>query len=366
MKITEIKVYFLKKSLSSTMRISRGGFGVRTHTLVEVITDEGVTGLGEGVGNAKVIHAILDGPMKDLAIGLDPFQIEKVRRQLLDSHVYYERMGSVICAASAIEMACWDIKGKALGVPVYEILGGLAQEQLKAYVSDIYWEESPKSMAENARRILDLGFRSIKAHLGHGNVRSETERIQALREEIGPEIELMIDLNCGYTYSEALRALQKWDRFELKWLEEPLDAHHFERQAELKEKSLIPIAGGENEFKIHGFKQLLDRKSVDIAMPDIGRAGGIQECKNICSLAEAFGIEVSPHNFSSGVLMAATIQLMASTPNCTMLEYDSSENAILNELLIDPLQVKDGFVTVPRHPGLGVVLSEKVLQKYRP
>ena len=138
MKISSIRVFLLQKKLSSTMRISRGGFDVRNHTIVEVHTDEGITGLGEGVGNAHLVKAILEGQMGKLALGLDPFNIEKVRNTLIDSQVYFERMGSAICAASAIEMACWDIKGKALNVPVYQLLGGLYQEQLETYASDVY------------------------------------------------------------------------------------------------------------------------------------------------------------------------------------------------------------------------------------
>ena len=121
MKITEIRVFLLQKKLSSPMRISRGGFTIRTHAIVELHTDEGITGLGEGIGSARLVKAILEGQMADLAIGLDPFNIERVRQQLMDSQVYFERKGSGICAASAIEMACWDIKGKALNVPVYQL-----------------------------------------------------------------------------------------------------------------------------------------------------------------------------------------------------------------------------------------------------
>ena len=126
----------------------------------------------------------------------------------------------------------------------------------------------------------------------------------------------------------------------------------------------MPIAAGENEFRVHGFKQLFDKNAVDVAMPDIGRVGGIQEARNICALAEAYGILVSPHNYSSGVLLGATIQLMASIPNAHLLEIDTSDNAVYQELLVEPLQIKDGIVRVPEFPGLGVELNEDVLKKY--
>jgi len=364
MKITSIKVFLLQKKLSSTMRISRGGFDVRNHTIVEVHTDEGITGLGEGVGNAHLVKAILEGQMGNLALGLDPFNIEKVRNTLIDSQVYFERMGSAICAASAIEMACWDIKGKALNVPVYQLLGGLYQEQLEAYASDVYWEENTDDMVRNAIRIKELGFKTIKAHIGYKPPSEDIEKVQALRSALGNDTNVMIDLNAGYNSFDAYQASRLWEQFNLTWLEEPLNPNHIGALGDLKAKSNIPIASGENEFRLYGFKELFDKKAVNVAMPDIARVGGIQEAKNISILAESFGIPVSPHNFSSGILLAATIHLMASTPNAILLEMDTSNNAIYEELLIEPLEFRNGYVNVSQLPGLGVVLRKETIEQY--
>ena len=346
------------------MYISRGGFNVRNHTLVEVRTDEGITGLGEGIGNAHLVKAILEGQICDLAIGLDPFNIEMVRKTLIDSQVYFERKGSAICAASAIEMACWDIKGKALNVPTYQLLGGLCQEMLETYASDIYWECDIKSMTTSAERIVDQGFKTIKAHIGRKSPKVDLERVRLLREAIGDRTNLMIDLNAGYNSFEAYKAAKLWGEYDLTWLEEPLSPNQTEALADLRNRIEIPIAVGENEFQLHGFKELFDHRAVDIAMPDIGRVGGLQETKNICTLADAYGIPVSPHNFSSGILLAATIHLMASTPNTMLLEYDSSQNAVYEELLIEPLKFVDGQIEVPNNPGLGVHLPEDIIRHY--
>ena len=346
------------------MHISRGGFNARNHTLVEVRTDEGITGLGEGIGNAHLVKAILEGQICDLAIGLDPFNIEMVRKTLIDSQVYFERKGSAICAASAIEMACWDIKGKALNVPTYQLLGGLCQEMLEAYASDIYWECDIKSMATSAERIVDQGFKTIKAHIGRKSPKVDLERVRLLREAIGDRTNLMIDLNAGYNSFEAYEAAKLWGEYDLTWLEEPLSPNQTEALADLRNRIEIPIAVGENEFQLHGFKELFDHRAVDIAMPDIGRVGGLQETKNICTLAAAYGTPVSPHNFSSGILLAATIHLMASTPNTMLLEYDSSQNAVYEELLIEPLKFVDGQIEVPNNPGLGVHLPADIIRHY--
>lgn len=346
------------------MTISRGGFNVRTHAIVEVRTDEGISGLGEGVGDAVLVSAIVDKRMRELAIGLNPMEIERVREKLMDGQVYFESKGSAICAASAIEMACWDIKGKALNVPVYQLLGGLYRDRIEAYVSDVYWEEDPRIMAKNVKCILGAGFKTIKAHVGHRPPREDLARVKALREAAAGSTGLMLDLNAGYDAMQAREAMRLWEKFDLFWLEEPVSPHHIDLLADLRARADIPIAAGENEFRVKGFKELFDKKAVDVAMPDIGRVGGIQETKNICAMAAAYGVAVSPHNFSSGVLLAATMHLMASTPNTTLLEFDTSGNAVYQELLVDPLVVRDGCVMVPSSPGLGVHLTKEVIDRF--
>lgn len=346
------------------MRISRGGFNKRNHAIVQIETDEGLTGLGEGVGTAAYVKAIIDAHMGEMARGLDPCDIENLRERLLDSEVYFERMGSAICAASAIEMACWDIKGKALGVPVYQLFGGKCRDELELYASNVYWVEDDREMAKCAEDILSQGITTIKAHLGWQGPDEDAKKVALLRDVIGKDARLMIDLNAGYSYADALRAADIWSKYDLFWLEEPLNPNHARRQAELKRHTSIPIACGENEFQIFGFKDLFEKEAVDIAMPDIGRAGGIQETYNICSLAEGFGVQVSPHNYSSGVLLAATMHLMAALPNTFLLEYDASTNAVYYDFFSEKPAIKDGKIQIPNKPGLGVELPKEVLDKY--
>ena len=364
MKITKVNTYVLKKKLLSTMHISRGGLRVRSHAIVEVETDTGITGLGEGVGNTSAVGAILERDLAPRAIGLNPMAIEQVREALLDSHVYFERKGSVVAAASAIEMACWDIKAKALKVPLYELLGGSFQPEMEAYVSSLYWEEDPGDMAAHARGIYEQGFRAFKVHLGCRPPEEETVRIRAVREAIGTQSRLMIDLNAGYDYLAALRACRLWEPFDLTWIEEPLNPNLVDRMADLRRHSSIPLAAGENEFRVFGFKELFEKRAIDIAMPDIARVGGIQETKNVCVLAGSHGLTVSPHCFSSGILLAATLHLMASTPGTQWVEFDASDNAIYQELFVEPVKVSKGKITVPTGLGLGVELRRSVLEKY--
>lgn len=361
MQIQSIQTHLLKNALSSTMRISRGGFDTRYHCIVQVVTDQGIYGLGEAIGNARLLRSILDGGFAERIIGEDPRNINRIRELLLDSDVYFERMGSVICAASALEMACWDIKAKALDLPLHQLLGGATSTRLEAYASDIYWQDSAAAMAAEAQRICDLGYRKLKVHIGAASPRDECRRLAAIRDAIGPEVDLMVDLNGGYDYPTALEALRRWQELDLYWLEEPVDANNVEALVRLRSQSSVPIAAGENEFRLHGFSQLLRRNAVDIAMPDIGRAGGISETRKICALAQAAGVRVSLHNFSSGVLLAATMHVHAVEEAACLLEMDTSDNAVIDEFFADGLVVEDGYAHLSDAPGIGVELNEQVL-----
>lgn len=362
--VTDVKVYILKKNLNSLMRISRGGFTERTHGIVEVVTDEGITGLGEAVGNPLMVKGIVDSQLKHKLLGKDPFQIESLRKELFDGFVYFERMGSEICAASAIETALWDIKGKKCGAPVYELLGGKVKEKIPAYVSDVYWQENAGAMVNACKRIVDKGFNGIKAHLGVEGPDQEAFRIEEMRKAIGNKVKIMVDLNCGYSLSQSLQAIRLWQEFDLFWLEEPLHPAHIHGLKSLRERSAVPIAAGENDYQLFGFKNLFDLGCVDIAMPDIGRTGGIWETKLISALANSYGVDVSPHNFSSGVLLSATLHLLASDTHANFLEFDLSDNAIYLDFFIEPPRIEDGFIFVPDVPGLGVELTDDIKERY--
>lgn len=364
MKITDVKCHLLKKELSSSMRISRGGFETRYHLIVEVLTDEGISGLGEGIGTAHYVKGIIENKMRDLALGLDPRNIETIREKLLDNQVYFERGGSAVCAASAIEMACWDIKAKALSVPLYELLGGKFREEVEVYASNIYWHEDLGQIISETEELLYRGIKNIKAHIGCRDPKNDLYIVRALRETIGDDGKLMIDLNCGYSYPMALRACELWAPFDIFWLEEPLSPYSLNKIKDLKQHTNIPIAWGENEFRSTGFQDLFARGLVDYAMPDIGRVGGILETKMICKMAAQRGVLVTPHNYSSGVLLAATLHLMASEPNSYLLEYDGSNNAVYREFFPEFPRLADGRMSIPSQPGLGVELNDDVL-KYK-
>jgi len=346
------------------MRISRGGFKVREHVIVRLHTADGLTGLGEGIGTAASIESVLSNYLAPRIIGLDVLAIESFRFRMFREPTYFENLGSVMSSVSAVEMALWDLQGKLLGVPCYQLLGGRFRDRIRAYASDVYWQESVSDLCAETTRIADLGYGCIKAHLGVMPPRQETIRVAALRKVLGDDIDLMIDLNCGYDIRQAREAIQRWEQFNLYWLEEPLLPDLGDALGSLRSISKIPIAAGENEFAASGFHKLGTQRAIDVAMPDVGRVGGITELKNIAAVARAHGIVVSPHNFSSGVLLAATAHAITSSADMDLIEVDTSGNAIYEETLNESWIIKDGFVTVPDDLGLGVTLRESTIEKY--
>ena len=363
MKITRIEVFHIQRQLQASMRISRGGFQVREHALLRITCEDGTTGLGEGVGHARRIAAILREGMAQKALGKDVDRIEELKRLLIDGEVYFERCGSAICAASAIEMACWDALGKMHGVPASSLLGSRVQDQFETYASDIYWEEDPQRLERRACELVERGFRCVKAHLGCLPPREETTRVEALRRAVGNDVGLMIDLNAGYSRQQASEALAEWEQFRLLWLEEPLHPNDRVGLAILRERSQTLLAAGENWFTSEDFSEPVALGALDYYMPDAARVGGLSEMKRIACMVESAGGIISPHNFSSGILLAATIQIMSTIPNAKWLEMDGSDNTVYQELLEEPLWPKDGLVRVPEYPGYGVRLPESIISR---
>lgn len=362
MRITDVEVVVLRKPLPTPLVVSRAAIPARTAILVLVHTDEGLVGLGEAVGDPAGVVPILREQLRPLLLGEDPFDIERLWEKMYASRLYWDLKGALVIALSGIDLALWDLKGKALGVPVYQLLGGACRERVRAYASDLFWDE-PEAMAAAAARYVAEGFGIVKTHIGR-DPEGDLARLRAIRDAIGEEVGLMIDINCGYDRPTALRMGRRFEAFRPFWYEEPLRPDDVEGHRELRARLPFPIAIGENEFTKHGFLELFARGAVDYAMPDAARVGGITETRKIAALAEAYHLVLTPHSFSSGVLLAATLHLMAATPNADLLELDVTGTGIYEELLAEPLKIEQGYVTVPRAPGLGVVLPDEVRRRY--
>jgi L-alanine-DL-glutamate epimerase-like enolase superfamily enzyme len=363
MKITDVKAIQLAKKFSRPQRIGSVTRNQRRFTFVVVTTDEGIIGVGDAFGNQALMETIVEKHLKSLALGLDPFDVEGLWKKLYEGSFFWEVGGSVVCGISAVEVACWDIQGKARGVPVSELLGGAKRNWVEAYASDLH-QDDPAYMADLARSFADAGFRVVKTHIG-SEPEEDLRRVEAIRKAIGPEIGLMIDLNTGLDRQTALNRGLQYLPYAPFWLEEPISPVDFEGHAWLREWLPTPIAAGENLFTLRGFEPMLAAKGCDYLMPDILRCGGLRQAQMICQAAERHGVIATPHNFSSGVGLAATLHLMAAMPRTQLLEYDPTGTSIYEELFVEPLKVEGNRVRVPTGPGLGVKLTEEMIVRYR-
>src|SRR5262245_51244183 len=361
MQITDVRAVQLTRRLERPQRNSREGRSERKFTFVVVETDAGLTGVGDAFGDQALMPAIIERRLRPMALGLDPCDLVAVWRQLFASRAFWETGGSVLCGISAIEVACWDIRGQAEGVPVYELLGGAKREWIEAYASDLHWEE-PERMAETAARFVEQGYRCVQTTVGApGEGERDLQRVEAIRGAIGPDVGFMIDVNTVFDTQEALEFGQAILPFRPYWYEEPVAPVDAAGHAWLRERLPLPIATGENLYLTQGFEPLWTHKACDYVMPDILRCGGLEQTRQICRDAFRHGIIPSPHNFSSGVGLAATLHLMAALPETQWLEFDPTGTAIYEELFVEPLVVERGRVRVPGTPGLGVRLTEQVI-----
>jgi D-galactarolactone cycloisomerase len=363
MKITNIRTIRLNRQLTRVLRNSCDSIHQRRFTFVIVETDAGITGLGDAPGNQNFIEAIIETHYKNKAVGMDPCDAEGLWKKLYTSGGFWEIGGSAVCALSAIEVACWDIRGKAEGVPVSELLGGAKRDWIEAYASDLHWDE-PQYMADVAKSFVDEGFRWVKTHIG-AEPDKDLVRLEAVRKAIGPEIGLMIDINTAFDRQTALEQGLKQSAFDPFWFEEPIAPADYEGYAWLRSQLPMPIAAGENLYTVYGFAPMFASHGCDYIMPDILRCGGLRQTSLICEAAERAGVITTPHIFSSGVALAAALHLMAAFPQTRLLEYDTTRTSIYEEMFIEPLAIKDGQVRVPTAPGIGVALTEEIIAKYR-
>jgi L-alanine-DL-glutamate epimerase-like enolase superfamily enzyme len=386
MKITDVKATWLRYPIPEDKQ-HVSDFGRATTfdmTLVEIMTDEGISGYGEAkaqVGSSSDNHGIvtmITRELKPMLIGRDPRQINALWEEIYNGvRAHYaltrgrgfpvlDRRGPTISAISGIDMALWDILGKSLGVPVYQLLGGRCRDKLPTYASG-GWADAKGIGAQLQGYIDQGGFKAVKMRVGvmDGDVATSAERVQAARATLGPDIGIMVDAHGTFSVREAQRFARKVEDCDLTWFEEPVNADSKDGLAEVRASTDIPIASGESESTRFDFFELMTRRAVDVVQPDLAIMGGITEAVRVAALASTFQITVAPHLWGSALLFAAGLQLAAATPGCTILEYSLGFNPMLRELSIDLPVVRDGYMDIPDKPGLGVTVNPEFVQRYR-
>ena len=366
MKITDVKTIRLRATIPTEGQVfSRSGMRTsRTATLVQIETDQGITGLGSGSGNGELIEVIVAKVLKPLLIGMDPTEIEEIwdKAYVRGGHKEFGTRGVGVVALSGVDIALWDILGKIRGVPIYQVLGGRCRDKVAVYATALYPDE-PSKVARRARGFAEQGFHGVKIKVGF-DLDQDIGIVRAVRQELGENFTVMTDANQGYTVDVALKAAAAFSDCGVFWLEEPLFVEDIEGHAQLREKSKIPIAVGENLNTYYAFENFVMRDAVDFLQPDVARAGGITEIKKIAALAAKHNLAVSFHTWGDAVALAASLHLSAALKECGVMELDYTYNPLRAELLKEPLEVKKGFMVPPDKPGLGVELDPKALDKF--
>ena len=344
-------------------------------------TDGGITGIGEashGGDDAQTLAAIRE--IEPLVIGHNPFNIEAFHQRC-----YRENEGRPFhTAVSGIEHALWDIVGKVLNTPVYNLLGGRCRDKIRLYanINRATWDRSPSGFARNAKAAVLEGFTAIKCapfddvshrELARTNGNSDKmrkaieigiERIRQVRATIGDEIDLLVDCHGRFTTNVAIQVAKELEDVKLFWFEMPIPSTDFDEIAKVKAEAPMPIAFGETLRTKSIFREALKKQAMDMLMPDVKHTGGILELKKISALAESAAIPIAPHNPSGPVATAASVQCMTSVPNFLILEYAWGEVPWRSKLIIEPEKITDGFIEVSSKPGLGIELNDEVVGEH--
>ena len=380
MKIAEIKTYALQTPLAQPFAFSQGWVKRRSATLVEVITDEGICGWGEafaqGLEPPQIALAVIESALAPLLIGANPLDTEVLWHRMYHATRDFGRKGSVIAAISAVDIALWDIAGQAHGVPIHQLLGGAFRARVQAYATGFYrikGQGEAARLGEEARQHFEAGFTAMKVKLGCG-LEDDMAVMDGVRRALGDlPVTLMVDTNHAYGVGDAIRLGQALEQYNLRWYEEPVAPEDLAGYREVRRRLSIPIAGGENEHTLFGFRELLGAGCVDVAQPDIGSAGGFTACRHIMALAHAHGVQVNPHVWGSAIAQAASLQLIAAVPIAhhsifasePIFEYDRSSHPFRQQLVKEPVQHVRGWLEVPSRPGLGVAVDREVIARYR-
>jgi L-rhamnonate dehydratase len=368
MKITDVESIILRLPT-----VLCNGDNLQDVLIIRVHTDAGITGIGEAHTSPLALKAIIDAPishvatqgLKGLLMGQDPLNINGLWESMYYHSMSYGRRGAVVQAISGIDMALWDIFGKATGQPVHQLLGGALRDSVPVYASDLT-PDTAQGIVAKAREHVDRGFGAVKFGWGGlgKNIREDTAWVHDVRKAVGPDVDIMVDMGMPVPFESAVWLANAMAEDQVFFLEEPLSPDDLDGFAALVAVSPTPIATGEKETTRFGFRDLMERGGLKVIQPDVGRAGGLTEMRRIATLAEVRNTRVIPHCWSTDILVSATLQFLATQKDAPYQEYNVMDNPFRSELVRNPIRVSDGRARVPQEPGLGIDLNEETLEKY--
>jgi L-rhamnonate dehydratase len=378
-KITDVEILVLEApGAYQSPKGAEEAYGIKYLAVVRVKTDAGITGYSDIETQPHVARAIVDAPsegavpgflgLKSVLIGEDPFEVERLWHKMYMASVYYGRRGAAIQVLSGIDIALWDIMGKAVQKPVYKLLGGGYRDKVRAYASTLF-RSSPSAIEESCRRYMDQGFTAVK--FGWGVFGQDPVRdillVEAARRALGDGNELLVDAGwyIHRTPKEAIALVRRLEPYRPFFVEELLHPEDYDGYAQLAAAVDTLIACGEQESTPWGFQMLLERAKVDVVQPDISRCGGFTAARRIVHMAELHDRLCVPHAWTSDLLTAASLHLNAFMQRSVFLEFNVSQGPLSRALCRSFIEMKDGHVLVPQEPGLGVEVDEAALDRYR-
>jgi galactonate dehydratase len=347
----------------------------RNLTMVKVRTDEGLVGVGEVrmVNHTQALLGYLEHAIPSHVLGADPFDVEALVQRMWRTD--YERAGATVMSGiSAVEIACWDIIGKAVGLPVFKLMGGAVRDRIKAYANGWYTvERTPDEFHAAARRVVARGYRALKldpfgagtSELAPDELRRAVGLVEAVRDAIGPDNELLVEMHGRFTPATAVSIARELEPYRPSWIEEPVPPENLKALARVAKQVTIPVATGERIHVRHEFRELFELEAADIVQPDITTVGGLLETRKIAAWADVYYVLLAPHNVGGPISTAAALHLAACTTNFKIQEHfnDFTEAAVKESAPGNP-EVVDGCFGLPQGPGLGVTLREEVVAEH--
>ena len=385
MKIIKVEAYWLRCPIPEKKQ-HRSDYGLLTNfdmTLVVITTDNGLQGYGEAkaaVGSSGVCASIvscIENELRPILIGQEAGQISKLWEQMYNGtrdHYALKRgrtfpilgsRGLTISAMSGVDMALWDLKGKALGVPVVDLLGGAMRDKMEAYASG-GWADAD-SIGEQLLGYTAKGFKAIKMRVGvmDHTVNYSIERVKAARKALGPDIKIMTDAHGTMNVPEAKRFCKGVEECNLYWFEEPISPDNKKGCAEVRAATYVPIAAGESEYTRFDMRDLVDLRAVDVLQPDAAIIGGITETVRVANLAATYQIELAPHCWGSAFSFMAGVNVAFASPSACIIEFSSGGNPMMYDLVKENITAKDGFIERPTTPGLGMSVDWDFVKDYK-
>ena len=334
-------------------------YAYHSYVVARIQTDEGIEGLGYtmlvGGAGAAAVRAYLEGSLIPLLIGEDPLLIGKIWEKMYDTDRGLRKKGIPVYAMSAIDIGLWDLLGKSVGRPIWQLLGAVS-DRVPIYGGGGLLSYSVDELIEEAESVLALGCRYYKMKIGNPNIMEDVDRVRAMRKALGDDVKLLVDVNQRWDVHTNIKVGKLIEAYDIFWYEEPVYADNIDQCAEIARQINIPVATGENEYTRYGFRDLIEKKAATILNPDITRCGGISEMVKISHLAAAYDVKIAPH-----IAPELSIQVMACIPNALLVEWIATRPA---DLWREDPQVVDGSICAPDRPGHGMEFSEEGLRKY--